>query len=100
MSKIEYLLTFISIIIALGVSELLFSLHKLLKIRNGVKWHWIPLAWSLSLFLAHPNIYLRDSDIDQEYLGAQYFYSNLSGFIYFHGHWSKDDPGLKISGAV
>ena len=57
MSKIEYLLTFISIIIALGVSDLLFSLHKLLKIRNEVKWHWIPLAWALCLFLAIINLW-------------------------------------------
>jgi len=57
MSKIEYLLTFISIIIALGVSDLLFSLHKLLRIRSEVKWHWIPLAWALCLFLAIINIW-------------------------------------------
>ena len=57
MSKTEYLLTFISIIIALGVSDLLFSLHKLLRIRSEVKWHWIPLAWTLILFLAIINIW-------------------------------------------
>ena len=57
MSKLEYLLTFISIIIAIGVSDMLFSLHKLLRIRHEVKWHWIPLAWALCVFLMIINLW-------------------------------------------
>jgi hypothetical protein len=57
MSKLEYLLTFLSIIIALGVSDILISLHRMLKIRDQIRWHWIPLAWAAILMMAILNIW-------------------------------------------
>ena len=57
MSKLEYLLTFLSIIIALGVTDILISLHRMLKIRDQIHWHWIPLAWAAILLMAILNIW-------------------------------------------
>lgn len=57
MTKLEYLLTFISIIIALGISDLFVSLHKLLRVRKDIQWHWVPLTWAFIIFLAAINIW-------------------------------------------
>ena len=57
MTKLEYLLTFISILIALGVSDIFVSLHKLLRVRNDIRWHWIPLTWAFIIFLSAINIW-------------------------------------------
>ena len=50
MNRIELIQTFISILTALAMSDVLLSLHKLLKIRKSVKWHWIPLTWAFIVF--------------------------------------------------
>lgn len=46
-----YLYTFISLSITIGVGGLLNHIHKLLRIRNNVNWHWLPLLWALVVFL-------------------------------------------------
>jgi len=46
-----YLYTFISLSITIGVGGLLTHIHKLLRIRNNVTWHWLPLIWALIVFL-------------------------------------------------
>jgi len=46
-----YLYTFISLSITIGVGGLLNHIHKLLRIRNNVTWHWLPLIWALIVFL-------------------------------------------------
>jgi len=56
-TKLEYLLTFISILIALGVSDIFVSLHRLLRVRKDIRWHWIPLTWAFTIFLSAINIW-------------------------------------------
>lgn len=51
MTRIQFLLPFVSIIVGLGVTGLLKDIYFLFKNRDRVKWHWIPLAWSFCAFL-------------------------------------------------
>lgn len=41
-----------SIVLGLGLTELLSSLHHLFHPRTRVKWHWIPLVWAFLVFIA------------------------------------------------
>jgi hypothetical protein len=41
----------------LGISDLFVSLHRLLRARKDVLWHWIPLTWAFTIFLAAINIW-------------------------------------------
>ncbi len=50
MSKIEITIMLITIVYGLMLTELFASLHKLLRVRKIVKWHWLPLLASWFLF--------------------------------------------------
>lgn len=52
MSIADFVLAFVSIIIGLGVADLLTSFHKLLRAGRRVKWHWAtPSLTALMLFV-------------------------------------------------
>jgi hypothetical protein len=68
MSQSEYLLGFVAILIGVAVADMAGSLHKLLRARSRVRWHWLPLAaagllilltvelwWSLTSFERLPG---------------------------------------------
>jgi hypothetical protein len=44
MSDFEYLLALVSILVGLSIADLTLSLHRLLRSRKTVVWHWLPLA--------------------------------------------------------
>lgn len=44
MSQSEYVLGFVAILIGVAVADMAGSLHKLLRARRRVRWHWLPLA--------------------------------------------------------
>ncbi len=48
---------FVSIIVSLGVADLLFSLHRLLRAGRRVRWHWLPAALALSMLLLAVNFW-------------------------------------------
>jgi hypothetical protein len=52
MSASEHLLVLFSIVLGLGLTELLSSIHHLLHPRTRVKWHWTPLVWAFLVFIA------------------------------------------------
>jgi hypothetical protein len=53
MSIEEFLLAFASIVVGLGLSDLLHSLHRLLRAGRKVKWDWLTLAFAaLAVFIA------------------------------------------------
>lgn len=52
MSNENLLITFIAILAGLGLTDLIHSLHRLLRIRKEIKWHWIPLAHTFMSFQA------------------------------------------------
>lgn len=52
MSNQNLLITFIAILAGLGLTDLIHSLHRLLRKRKVIKWHWIPLAHTFMSFQA------------------------------------------------
>ena len=53
----ELLLLFFSIIAGLGLADLITSLHRLLRARKLVIWHWIPLVYAYAVFQTMINIW-------------------------------------------
>jgi len=51
MTKIEIVISFFTIVYGLMLTDLFNSLHKLIRNRKIVKWHWLPLIASWYLFL-------------------------------------------------
>jgi hypothetical protein len=51
MTPFEYLAVLISIVLGLGVTELLAGLQRLAHARERVRFHWLPLAWSGLVFV-------------------------------------------------
>ena len=52
MTPFEYLAVLISIVLGLGVTELLAGVQRLVHARDRVRFHWLPLAWSGLVFVA------------------------------------------------
>ncbi len=53
MSKFQLIFTLFSIIYGLLLTEIFSSLHRLLRHRRVVRWHWLPLAsvWFITLVM-------------------------------------------------
>lgn len=43
-------ITLISIIVGLGLTEMFANLHRLIRLRDRVRWDALPLAWATALF--------------------------------------------------
>lgn len=71
-----HLVTLISIIIGIGLTEMLGNLHRLVRNRGRVQWDWLPVAWSAALLLLVINywwsIYLGVSGLDQTSNAAEF----------------------------
>jgi hypothetical protein len=71
-----HLVTLISIIIGIGLTEMLGNLHRLIRNRRRVKWDWLPVAWSAALLLLVINywwsIYLGVSGLGQARNAAEF----------------------------
>lgn len=50
MTPNEHLLILFSIVLGLGLAELLSSFHNLLHPSTRTKWHWLPAYWAWSAF--------------------------------------------------
>ena len=48
----DYVSAFASIILALAVTDLATSMHRLLRARDRVRWDWLPLAVALLILLS------------------------------------------------
>lgn len=51
MSPFEYSLILVTIIVGLAITDMLVSLHRLLRSRTQVRWHWLPLVAALLVLL-------------------------------------------------
>ena len=51
MNPFEYLAVLISIVLGLGLTELLASAQQLIHARDRVRFHWLPLVWSAQTFV-------------------------------------------------
>jgi len=47
MSQSEYLIVFVSILIGLGLSDLMSSLRDLVQPKRDVRWHGLPMIWAV-----------------------------------------------------
>lgn len=59
MSVSDFLLAFVGIIVGLGVTDLLTSLHKLLRARGRVKWHWATPTLAALMLLVTLAVWFR-----------------------------------------
>lgn len=51
MTPFEYLAVLISIVLGLGVTELLAGVQRLAHARERVRFHWLPLTWTALIFV-------------------------------------------------
>ncbi|NOY06649.1 MAG: hypothetical protein GXO82_08490 [Chlorobi bacterium] len=53
MSHFEIVVTLVTIVYGLMLTDLFGSLHKLIRARDSVRWHWLPLlaAWYILLII-------------------------------------------------
>lgn len=52
MSVAEFVLVFVAIVIGIAVSDLLMSVHKLLRAAKRVKWDWLALSFAALMLFA------------------------------------------------
>ncbi len=69
MNITEHSVTLISIIIGIGLTEMLGNLHRLIRNRSRVTWDWLPVTWAAALLLLVINywwsLYLGVSGLNQ-----------------------------------
>ena len=46
------LITFVAILIGLGLRDLFFFLNRILRYRKQIKWHWIPMVHAFVAFMS------------------------------------------------
>jgi len=51
MTPFEYSLVLVTIIVGLAIADMLESLHRLLRSRTSIRWHWLPLVAALLVLL-------------------------------------------------
>jgi len=51
MSQIGYLIPLVSIIVGLGLADLIQSFRELVRPNRRVRWHWLPVLWAAIVFL-------------------------------------------------
>lgn len=51
MTASEHLLVLLSLILGLGLEELLSNVKRLVGIRERVRFHWLPVAWAVIVFV-------------------------------------------------
>ena len=51
MELLSHLITLVSIIIGIGLTEMFGNLHRLIRHRARVTWDWLPVAWTGTLLL-------------------------------------------------
>ena len=52
----EHSVTLVSVVIGLGLTELLGNLNRLIRARGTVRWHGLPVAWTLYVL---PLVWVR-----------------------------------------
>ena len=72
----EHSVTLISIILGIGLTEMLGNLHRLIRNRRRVTWDFLPVTWAATLLLLVINywwsIYLGVSGLDQSKSAAEF----------------------------
>lgn len=58
MSGFEIVALSLSLILGLSIAHMLGSVTQLVRSRGEVRWHWLPIAWALSIFLLHVQFWI------------------------------------------
>lgn len=66
MSQIDYLIPLVSIIVGLGLADLIQSFRDLLRPNRAVRWHWLPVLWATVVFLLVLRIWWTAYDVLQQ----------------------------------
>jgi hypothetical protein len=66
MSQIDYLIPLVSIIVGLGLADLIQSFRNLLRPNRAVRWHWLPVLWATVVFLLVLRIWWTAYDVLQQ----------------------------------
>jgi hypothetical protein len=53
----EHSITLVSVIVGLGLTDLLGNVNRLVRARNEVRWHALPLVWALVCLLLVVNLW-------------------------------------------
>lgn len=73
MNPAEHLVVLVSIILGLGITDLLTSVRQLVRARNRVRFHWLPLTWAAIVFLAIVQFWWAFFGIVQADIWRSYF---------------------------
>lgn len=73
MSRFEYLTTFVSIILSLGLADLLESFYRLVQCRDRVRFHWLPVTWGLMVLLLVALYFWRFYEFGQYDIWRNFF---------------------------
>lgn len=100
MSPVEHLIVLVSIIIGLAIVDLLSSLRHLIRNRDRVRFHWLPLTWTALIFLQLVQIwwtyfYSLQADIWRSYF-AYAFLLMVPVLLYLIASWilpDRDEAG-------
>jgi len=100
MNPVEHLIVLVSIIIGLAIADLLSSLRHLIRNRDRVRFHWLPLVWSGLIFLQLVQIwwiyfYTLQAEIWRSYF-AYVFFLLVPVLLYLIASWilpDRDDSG-------
>jgi hypothetical protein len=65
MSQVEYILGFVSIIVGIAVADIAHSLHRLLRARKRVRWHWFPFSAAFLLILLTLELWWNLAQFDK-----------------------------------
>jgi hypothetical protein len=100
MNPVEHLIVLVSIIIGLAIADLLSSLRHLIRNRDRVRFHWLPLTWSGLIFLQLVQIwwiyfYILQAEIWRSYF-AYVFFLLVPVLLYLIASWilpDREDSG-------
>ncbi|MGH7462688.1 MAG: hypothetical protein ACREMA_16895 [Longimicrobiales bacterium] len=74
MTKFEFLSVLISIVLGLGMTQLLSNLHRLVQARQRVRLYWLPLAWAALIFVSQVEWWWAMIDVEETAETWTFFY--------------------------
>lgn len=100
MSPAEHLIVLVSIIIGLAITDLLSSLRHLIRNRERVRFHWLPLTWTVLIFLQLVQVwwiyfYVLQAEIWRNYFAFAFFLM-VPVLLYLIASWilpDRDEAG-------
>lgn len=96
-------MTFVSLLFAIGLSDVFVSLHKLVRIRKRITWWWVPIAWAVIISIWFIGLWFFifshvDSNLTNSFAGFLVFilpiiFMLLNCFAVLPDH---PEPGLNL----